>query len=104
MDELLGYFVEEPRRLVSMGRAALTTGMMVIAIGLVGLVAATGVSAVKSLGKASTVTAPTLAQIYPNLWTWWVPETLIGAVPALVLAGVGIWLSMTGRKLLRIYR
>ena len=104
MDEILGYFIEEPRRLISIGRAAFTAGMLVVVIGLIGLVARTGVSAIHILGKAPAVAAPSLAQLYPELWTWWVPETLIGAVQALVLTVGGIWLALTGRKFERMYR
>ena len=103
MDEILGYFLEKPQRLISIGHAAFTAGMMVVVIGLVGFVAKTGMSSIQSLGKASGVAVPSLGQIYPDLWTWWVPETLTGAMPALVLAGFGIWLVMTGRKLVRVY-
>lgn len=77
--------------------------MLVIVVGLVGLVARTGVSAIQSLGKASTVPAQSLAQVYPGLWTWWIPETLIGTMPALAVAAVGIWLAMVGRKFQRVY-
>lgn len=103
MDEVLGYFLEQPRRLISLGRAAITAGMIVVITGLMGLLARTGASAIQGFGKATAAPAPSLSQFYPNLWTWWIPETLVGVIPALLLVAAGIWLVLTGRKLLRIY-
>ena len=51
---------------------------------------AAGVSAIQGSGRAAAVPVPSLVQLYPNLWTWWIPETLVGAIPALVLAAAGI--------------
>ncbi|KAF7960300.1 hypothetical protein AWV80_35025 [Cupriavidus sp. UYMU48A] len=46
-------------------------------------------------------TSPRLADLYPSLPTWWVPESWLGAMPAIALLVFGMWLVAVGNKLLR---
>ena len=106
MDRILDLFLTQPRRLVALGNGLFSASGFVLIIGLMGRVATSGVAAIKQIGSAkaaASALAPSLAGLYPGLWTWWVPETAWGAMPYLVLACVGVWAALVGRKIERIY-
>ena len=99
-DRILNYFMTEPRRLVVAGRFAARLGVLLLLIGLCGRVATTGVALL--LPRASSTTqATTLADVYPALPTWWVPETALGFVLCLILTAGGIAAAQTGKRLER---
>ena len=56
----------------------------------------------EALEFACTSSMPSLAQLCPDLCTWWIPESVVCAVPYLV-AAAGAVLARTGRQILRIY-
>lgn len=95
MDRIFGFFLEEPRRLVGLGKAVFTAGALLLVFGLLG-----GVARLVTAGGPAKTTK-SLAELYPEFWTWWIPETLLGAVPALIVVAAGIWLTMLGRRFLR---
>lgn len=102
MDHVIEFFLSEPKRLMSLGHSLVTVGAMIIIIGLIGNVATSSISAVHLIGAVSSPT-PTLAQLYPNFWTWWISESFIGSVPALLIAATGICMTLLGRDLQRVY-
>ena len=103
MDELMGFFLERPQRLISMGRGLVGCCAIAICAGMVGLVVRTGAAFAHGFGAASAQSSLSLADLYPNLWSWWVPESLWGAVPYLITASFGVHLVLLGRKIVRIY-
>ena len=42
-------------------------------------------------------------QLYPSLWTWWVPESLVGGLPYALVATVGFALLRTGQRIRALY-
>lgn len=103
LDLLPEFLLTEPRRLMSLGRALLRAGWFILFAGAIGHAAIRATAAVHSIAKQAGV-PNALADIYPSLPTWWVPESLIGCLPALLLVGAGLWLVSLGRQLQRLYR
>lgn len=100
LDNVLNYFMSEPRRLENLGSTLATLGIAIILAGLFGHLAVIATSAVGSLASQSNM-VKTLSEIYPALPTWWVPESIAGALPAVILATAGTWLNVVGKKLRR---
>jgi len=69
-------------------------------IGAIGRVAKTAVGVIQGFGKQPTV-EQTLATLYPNLSTWWVPESIIGCLPAAQIVITGITLAEMDNRVLR---
>lgn len=100
LERIEDYFLEQPSRLISLGRFLFILGAGLIVAGLFGRLATTVPSIFSSMGGVQGA-AKALADVYPTLPTWWVPESLVGCVPALILIGLGLWLVATGRRFLR---
>ena len=99
-ETMLDYFVTKPERLVSSGRFAARSGMLLLFIGLCGRVATTGVAVLSSRAPNATP-AMTLVKVYPPLPTWWVPETVFGFFLCLGMIACGVAVAQTGRRLQR---
>lgn len=102
-EALLNYFLNPPARLVNAGKGLLFTGAGLAFIGLifrVGPIALGGVS--RLTGKATEPLM--LAEMYPTIPTWWVPETGWGYTFAAVLICVGFGVQLVGAKFDRALR
>jgi hypothetical protein len=99
--ELQGYFYAKPLLLVVIGRWLATAGALAIIAGLAGRVAGVGTSVIYSRQAAESL--PTLESIYPGYWLWWVPESIIGALPYALMVAAGAWLVSRGRMIHRVY-
>jgi hypothetical protein len=103
MNQIIDFFLTQPRRLLALSQAFVATGGFVLLAGTMGWALMRMMGVVQQRAPAAGV-PDSLATLYPMWWTWWVPETLIGAVPALALVGLGFWLRNLAGKLLRLYR
>lgn len=101
LDRVLGYFLKEPRRLENLGSTFASIGAIIIVIGLYAHVATTASSALAFLSR-QTSTVRTLAELYPLLPTWWVPESLFGGLLAVLLTAIGLWLNAIGQQIRRV--
>lgn len=97
------YFLSEPDRLIRLGSSLTFVGGMLIVFALLGNVATGTIGVLGSLGGQGN-TVKVLAEIYPSLPTWWIPETVIGAIPAISLAAIGGILGELGRRVKRYLR
>ena len=96
------YLLSEPDRIVALGRGLARGGSIWLSVGAIGYAATNAMSAVESIGQQAAVLR-TLAEIYPSLPTWWVPESVIGCVPALIAICAGVVLASMGKQLKRAY-
>jgi hypothetical protein len=101
-DRIYGYFLSEPRRLIGLGKNLVLTGAFILVIGAIGNVA-TGVGSItQGMGKQAVATRG-LAELYPSIPTWWVPESIIGCLPAIVLMVIGLSIASFGKRLKNAY-
>jgi hypothetical protein len=101
LDQVTAYFLTDPNRLVSLGRTLLRSGGVVVVAGLWGRVAIAGVDAALGPAGASRMDSDltTLVALYPDLPTWWVPETVLGFLSAALIMLSGAVAMATGRQL-----
>jgi len=100
-ERVLDYFMTEPRRLMNLGSTLTSIGTITIVIGLIAHVATTATNVFGNLaGQATAVKS--LADIYPSLPTWWIPESIVGGLPVVLLTTAGLVLNATGRQIRRI--
>jgi hypothetical protein len=100
LERLENFFLTHPERLIGLGSAFAFMGMWLILFGLVGNIATSAINGLGIIGGHAGATK-TLADIYPSLPTWWVPETIVGALPAMVLMSIGIWSNLEGKRIRR---
>lgn len=100
LERIEDYFLTEPERLVGLGSALFYLGGGLILSGLAGNVATSAANGIGAIG-GHVGAVKTLADIYPSFPTWWVPESIIGAVPALFIIAIGFWLNQTGKRICR---
>lgn len=98
---LLDFISYEPRRIVALGKALYRTGSFLIVAGLIGRAARVSIAVVESLGGHQGVER-SLAEIYPTLLTWWVPESALGYAAGAALMLFGLTVTMTGRRWKRL--
>ena len=101
MNQVIDFFLTQPRRLLALSQACVATGGFMLLAGTVGWAVMRMMGVVQQRAPAAGM-PDSLATLYPMWWTWWVPETLIGALPALALVGLGFWFNALARKLLRL--
>lgn len=95
------FLLNPPSRLRALGHALINGAGLLLLIGVIAQVAVAAVSGVMTLaGGASHVAS--LAQIYPELPTWWIPEGPLGYVLCAVTLGVGIVLTSLAGKFQRL--
>lgn len=100
LERLEDYFVTEPERLMGLGAALVFLGAGLILVGLVGNVVTSAANGIGIIGKHAD-TLKTLADIYPSIPTWWIPESIVGALPALFILIVGFLANQTGKRIRR---
>lgn len=96
------YLLADPDRMVGLGRGLARTGSFVLMIGVIGHAATTATMVVQGIGKHAAE-PQSLAMLYPSLPTWWIPESILGSLPALVLVVAGMTLAAMGKEIKRIY-
>lgn len=100
-DKIADYFISEPRRMNAMGEVFFSLGAMLILAGVFSLFATTVISAVTISSPQSTHVPQSLADLLPGIPTWWIPESIVGGLPAAGLCGFGLWLKIVAKKIRR---
>lgn len=103
LDFLSEFFLIDPKRLMSLGRTMERTGWFILFFGAIGHAATSATAGFHSVAKQAGPTNA-LADIYPSLPTWWVPESIVGCLPALMLLALGFGLASLSKQLQRLYR
>lgn len=99
MEDFYIWWIEKPQRLIDLGRGAFTAGAMLLIAGLWGIVATGSISIFALLvPSAQPQAVKTLADLYPALPTWWIPETAFGFIAVIILAILGFFAAITGKQ------
>ena len=96
LERLNDYFLTQPRRLVALGDALVGAGGFLLLAGLIGRVAATGVSTVKGLAGGAQVEGA-LPEVLPEYLSAWMPESALGYAVAILMLIAGLISARTGR-------
>lgn len=95
---ITNYVFEHTGHVIAYGQGLLYLAGAGLIAGVLGNVAI-GAASIKASASKPSVTANTLANLYPDLPTWWVPETFPGALPYLLLGAAGISMVLYGRDI-----
>lgn len=102
-EALLNYFLNPPTRLINTGKGLFFSGAGLVIVGLIFRVGPIAINGVAHLtGKATEPLM--LADLYPTIPTWWVPETGWGYTFAAILICTGISTILVGRKFNSFFR
>lgn len=101
-ENILGWFVVHPERIMTAGSTCSIFGGILFFAGLWGRVATAAVNVLSQMAKKPLDAS--LAAMYPDLPTWWIPESIAGLLFAAILIAGGIYLTFLGKKLNRLLR
>ncbi|MBS4099467.1 MAG: hypothetical protein KGZ83_21905 [Sulfuricella sp.] len=100
LDHLMDWACSKPRNFVETGKTLAIAGCALLLLGAWGQLA-TGATAV-ILGRAHHSPPPqTLAELYPTLPTGLIPESVFGFLAAGLLVAAGVWMIITGKRIMR---
>lgn len=95
------FLLNPPSRLRTLGHTLINGAGLLLLIGVIAQVAVTAISGLRNLtGGASQVAS--LAQIYPELPTWWIPEGPLGYLLCAATLGVGLVLTSLASRFQRL--
>ncbi|MDO8456820.1 MAG: hypothetical protein Q7T07_07905 [Burkholderiaceae bacterium] len=100
IENLYEWFHEQPDRIVNIGSSFLSIGFVLLIAGLWGRVASTAAEALNHLDKQPAEV--TLSNLFPNMPTWWIPESVLGCLFVLLLLVYGGILLFHGKRYKRI--
>lgn len=98
LEQITFFFISKPKRMIFVGELLFKAGAAIIVLAFLANV---GTSAIEHIGglTGQPATAKSLAEIYPTLPTWWIPESFVGAIPAIFMVITGLWLIVSGRQI-----
>lgn len=102
LSRIIEHFLYHPRQLVKLGGHITSFGCIYSVFGIFGQVAKKIPSALSLVSK-QPIAEKSLADIYPTLPTWWIPESVFGWMLAISLVAIGLWLTVIGKHLHRVY-
>lgn len=101
LDQIPISLLNPPSRLRSLGCALMNGAGMLLIIGAVGQVAVAATTTVMTMaGGEPHITS--LAQLYPELPTWWIPEGPLGCGFAAAVFLVGLVANTVAKKVHRL--
>jgi hypothetical protein len=99
---IIEHFLYHPRQLVKLGGHITSLGCIYSVFGFFGQVA-TKIPGLLSQPSKQPIADKSLADIYPTLPTWWIPESAYGWMLAVSIVAIGLWLTVIGKHLNRVY-
>lgn len=102
-EKLQDYFYSEPGRITGLGRFIVQFGLFLLLAGALGRVATGAINIIPTLARQAA-TSKTLADIYPSLPLWWVPETWFGLLGSLFLIVGGLFIHAHGKQVDRLLK
>lgn len=103
MEWLTMLMLEKPKTVRWWGKLLFNAGGLATIVGVWGVLALRAIAMPAKLGVSSAVTRR-LADAYPTLPTWWIPESVAGFAMSIGLAALGVWLVMATKHLNRTFR
>lgn len=102
LDDLLELLYRFPGTARAFGAALYSVGGFALVCGAYAEVATFAASV--ATGMAGHAPVAQVAQLLPGIWTWWIPESVYGAVFYTVLVSAGTALALTAKQVERQLR
>lgn len=96
-EQLFHYFYSKPGRITQPGRLLVLLGAFLIMVGFFGRLATTTINILPTLAQQRQ-TDKSLAEIYPTLPLWWVPESIAGGALCVLLIAGGLLIFFYGKS------
>lgn len=103
LDWLQGYFYTEPGRITRPGQFLARLGAFLLLAGAIGRFV-TGTNSILPTLAKQPETTKFLADIYPALPLWWVPESWMGTLVSVLMLAAGLCLSVHGKRVDRMLK
>lgn len=101
-ENLLIWLFSPPKRATDIGKGLFSAGSLLLVTGLIARLGPVALNAISRMqGKGAS--PPTLAELYPQLPTWFIPEGWLGYSVAVLLIVTGLVLISWARKMWRVY-
>ena len=81
------------------GKSLFFMGGLLVILGLIGRAALLALNQTRNLSKLPPLNG--LSDAYPMYSLWWVPEGILGYAVALILAGLGLYLALAAKAILK---
>lgn len=101
LERIHEYFYSEPGRITGHGRLICQLGAFLLVVGAIGRVVTTAINISPTIAKQPETTKM-LAEVYPALPLWWVPETWYSAIACILLIVGGLCLNAHGKQVERM--
>jgi hypothetical protein len=98
LERLQDYFYSEPGRITGPGKLLVLLGCFLLLVGAIGRLATGAINMLPTLAQQNQTTKA-LADIYPTLPVWWVPESMVGAALSLLAIAVGAYVFLHGKTI-----
>lgn len=103
LERLTDYLYSEPGRIAGFGKLLALCGAFLLVLGAIGRLATGAINILPTLAQ-QLQTTKNLADIYPTLPLWWVPETLLGGALSVFLIAVGMCVFLHGKNVDRLLK
>jgi hypothetical protein len=103
LERLQGYFYSEPGRISGIGKLIFQLGAFLFVAGAIGRVATIATNILPTVSKQLQA-SKALADIYPAVPLWWVPESWIGLTMSVLLIVSGVCLVSYGKNVDRFLK
>jgi len=100
MEWLKTQIVLAPKLAHAVGRGLFVLGGLLVIAGLIGRAGMLAINQVRDLGRLPAF--QNIAEAYPSLPLWWVPEGWFGYGTAAVLALVGVYVVIAANAVLKV--
>ena len=104
LEGLHHYFWSKPKRLIALGGAVRNIAFGWLAVGLYANFGVKAASIVSATARGVSTSPMSISQLYPSLPTWWIPESAISFILLIAAFGLGIRLTLAGKKLDRFMK
>ncbi|MNY84363.1 hypothetical protein D3C78_05150 [compost metagenome] len=104
LERLHHYFWSKPKRLIALGTVLGNVAVGWLIAGLYAKVGLQAVSIVSATAQGSKAPQASISQLYPSVPTWWIPEHPISFILLIATFGLGVWLTIAGKKLDRFMK
>lgn len=95
IENVQDYFYSEPGRITGPGKLLVLFGCFLLVMGAIGRLATGAINTLPTLAQQNGTTK-TLADIYPTLPLWWVPESMIGGASSMLAIAIGAYVFLHG--------
>lgn len=103
LEYLQDYFYSEPGRITEPGKFLTLFGAFLLLAGAIGHRVTATINVLPMVAQQPPTTK-TLADVYPMLPLWWVPESWLGLATSVFFIMIGMCIALHGKKVDRILK